>query len=105
VKILGGNPTEAEAKQASKAARIRKLAEEKPEMTRAEIAREVECNRSQVTSALQKPVKLKNATHKTPVIGLAADPSLTARNIVAKMGAEYAERLKEDPPACRVFDT
>ena len=94
VKILGGNPTVEEAKKASKAAQIRKLAEDKPEMSRADIAREVGAARSNVTEVLRKPVKQKTVTHKTPVIGLSQNPALTAANIKAKMGEEYAVRLK-----------
>lgn len=93
VKLLGGNPSEEDAKKASKAQKIRKLAEEKPEMSRAEIAREVGTDRSAVTHALKNPVKLKSSTIKTPVIGLSQDPSRTAANIHAKMGAEYCQKL------------
>ncbi len=100
VKLLGGNPTEEEAKAASKASRIRKLAEEKPEMTRAEIARQVGADRSAVTHALKNPVKLKSSTIKTPVIGLASNPALTARNILAKMGEEYCRRMRDSWDGC-----
>ena len=94
VKLLGGNPSEEEAKAASKASRIRKLAEDRPDMTRAEISREVGATRAQVTQVLTNPVKQKNVnTRKTPVIGLASDPTRTAANIHAKMGAEYCQKL------------
>jgi hypothetical protein len=94
VKLLGGNPSEEEAKAASKASRIRKLAEDRPDMTRAEISREVGATRAQVTQVLTNPVKQKNVnTTKTPVIGLASDPTRTAANIHAKMGAEYCRKL------------
>jgi hypothetical protein len=97
VKLLGGNPTEDEAKKASKAARIRQLHEEQPDMPKAEIARQVGANRSDVTRALQKPIKSKNATRiKTPVIGLSQDPAKTARNIINKMGLEYALKLSAE---------
>jgi len=96
VKLLGGNPSEEEAKAASKASRIRKLAEDRPDMTRAEISREVGATRAQVTQVLTNPVKQKNVnTTKTPVIGLASDPTRTAANIHAKVGAEYCEKLIE----------
>ena len=95
VELLGGDPTEADAKKASKADRIRKLAEERPEMSRAEMAREVGADRSAVTHALKNPIKLKSSTRKTPVIGLSQNPTRTAANIRAKMGEEYAARLKE----------
>jgi hypothetical protein len=97
VKILGGNPTVEEAKKASQAEKIRKLAEQKPEMSRAEIARQVGSDRSAVTHALkEKEVTKKPSTPKppTPTIKLAKDPALTAANIKAKMGEEYAVRLK-----------
>lgn len=83
-----------EAKKASKAAQIRKLAEDKPEMSRADIAREVGADRSAVTHALkEKEVTKKPSTPKPPqpTIKLAKNPALTAANIKAKMGEEYAE--------------
>lgn len=96
VKILGGNPTEEQAKAASKASRIRKLAEEKPEMTNAEIAREVNCDPPLVTYALKKSViAQKSLTPKPPMIRLTIDPIKTAYNIHTKMGPEYAAMLKE----------
>ncbi len=92
VKLLGGNPTEEEAKAASKASRIRRLAEERPEMTRAEISREVGATRAQVTQVLTKP---RNAKTLTPniTIRMAEDPHRTAANIHAKMGADYCDNL------------
>lgn len=96
VRILGGNPSEQEAKQASRAQRAREMKAEHPEMTQREIAREVGVSQQAVNKALKpdnpKPVKLKKVV-KTPVVGLALDPTVTARNIVAKMGREYAVRL------------
>jgi hydroxylamine reductase (hybrid-cluster protein) len=81
------NPTEEQAKKASKAEKIRKLADEKPEMSRAEIAREVGSDRSLVSHVLKKP---RNAKSSTPniIIRLTLDPTRTAANIHAKMGAE-----------------
>jgi hypothetical protein len=99
VKLLGGNPTEEQAKAASKASRIRKLAEERPEMTRAEIAREVGATRAQVTQVLTKPLLTKplltkkRLTRKQPIIRLTIAPHRTAANIHAKMGADYCDRL------------
>ncbi len=92
VKLLGGNPTEEQAKKASKAEKIRKLAEEKPEMSRADIAREVGSDRSLVSHVLKKP---RNAKSSTPniIIRLTLDPTRTAANIHAKMGAEYCQKL------------
>jgi hypothetical protein len=94
VKLLGGNPTEEQAKKASKAEKIRKLAEEKPEMSRADIAREVNATRAQVTQVLTKKVIARNElTPKPPMIRLTLDPTRTAANIRAKMGAEYCQNL------------
>jgi hypothetical protein len=94
VKLLGGNPSEEEAKAASKASRIRKLAEDRPDMTRAEISREVGTDRSAVTHALKNPVLTqKDSTPKPPMIRLTLDPTRTAANIHAKMGAEYCGKL------------
>jgi predicted transcriptional regulator len=92
VKLLGGNPSEEEAKAASKASRIRKLAEERPGMTRAEISREVGATRAQVTQVLTKP---RNAKMLTPniTVRMASDVERTAANIHAKMGAEYCQKL------------
>lgn len=95
VRILGGNPTEQQAKQASRAQRAREMKAEHPEMTHAKIAEEIGVTRQAVTKAIKeatKPVKSKMVA-KTPIVGLAIDPAVTARNIVAKMGREYAERL------------
>jgi Fic family protein len=94
VKILGGNPTEEQAKTASKASRIRKLAEEKPEMKRADIAKATGATRAQVTRVLTKPRNVKKLTPNITV-RMAEDPARTARNIHAKMGAEYAAMLKD----------
>lgn len=94
VKLLGGNPTEEQAKKASKAEKIRKLAEERPEMTRAEIAREANATRAQVTQVLTNPCNTKKLTPKV-TIRLTLDPTRTAANIRAKMGEEYAAKLKE----------
>lgn len=96
VELLGGDPTEAEAKRASKAARIRHLAEQQPQMPKAEIARQTGSTRAHVTQVLTKEIKPRNVNRiKTPVIGLSQDPTRTASNIRAKMGDEYAARLKE----------
>jgi hypothetical protein len=94
VKLLGGNPTEEQAKAASKASRIRKLAEERPEMTRAQISREVGATRAQVTQVLTKPVLTKKRlTRKQPIIRLSLKTHRTAANIHAKMGADYCDKL------------
>jgi hypothetical protein len=96
---LGKTLVEEQAKAASKASRIRKLAEERPEMTRAEIAREVGATRAQVTQVLTKPLLTKplltkkRLTRKQPIIRLTIAPHRTAANIHAKMGADYCDRL------------
>lgn len=99
VRILGGNPTEQQAKQAAKAAskaeRIRKLAEDWPDMTRAEISRETGSTRAHVTQVLTKPCNTKQLTPKV-TIRLTLDPSRTAANIRKKMGDEYARQLKAE---------
>ncbi len=96
VRILGGNPSEQEAKQASRAQRAREMKAEYPEMTQREIAEKVGLAQPNVHKALKvdtlKPVTPKKGI-KTPVVRLAQDPTATARNIVAKMGRDYAERL------------
>ena len=79
VKILGGNPTEAEAKAATKASRIRQLAEERPDMSRADIAREVDSSRANVTQVLTKKRNVKKLTPDI-AIRMAKDPSRTAAN-------------------------
>jgi hypothetical protein len=97
VKLLGGNPTEAEAKKASKAARIRQLHDEQPEISNAEIARQVECDPSNVTHALKKTVLAqKPSIPKPPMLRLTKDPAKTAQNIINKMGLEYALKLSAE---------
>jgi len=96
VELLGGDPSEAEAKKASKAERARQLKSAKPDLGSAQIAREVGLDRGTVHKLLAKPIKLRNANRiKTPVVGLSQNPVRTAANIRAKMGDEYAARLKE----------
>ena len=48
----------------------------------------------QVANALTKPVLAqKGSTPKPPTIRLTLDPTRTAANIRAKMGAEYCQKL------------
>ena len=98
VKLLGGNPTEEEAKAASKASRIRRLAEERPEMTRAEISREVGATRAQVTQVLTKP---RNAKTLTPniTIRMAEDTHRTAANIHAACSTSAGRGRSPTPKA------
>ena len=57
--------------------------------TQAEAAREVGIDRAAVHRALTKPVLAqKGSTPKPPTIRLTLDPTRTAANIHAKMGAE-----------------
>jgi hypothetical protein len=89
-----GNIPEKEAKEASKAAKIRELRASNPEMSNADIARQVGCYRSHVTYVQKNMVPQKKLNKsRLPKIRLTLDPALTARNIIAKMGQEYAEKL------------
>jgi len=64
--------------------------------TQAQAAREVGIDRAAVHRALTKPVLAqKRSTPKPPMIRLAIDAMKTAANIRAKMGDEYAAKLKE----------
>ena len=94
VKILGGNPTEKEAKKASRSARAAELVKAGTH-TQAQAAREVGITRQSVRDACKvKAVSPpKDLTPKPPKIRLTLDPSLTAANIVQKMGEGYARRL------------
>jgi hypothetical protein len=95
VRILGGDPTEAEAKKASRSARAAELVKAGTH-TQAQAAREVGIDRAAVHRALTKPVLAqKRSTPKPPMIRLAIDAMKTAANIRAKMGDEYAAKLKE----------
>jgi hypothetical protein len=95
VKILGGNPTVEEAKKASRSTRAAEMVKAGTH-TQAEAAREVGISEPAVHKELTKKVKPEKVKTKTPVIGLSQNPALTAKNIKAKMGEEYAARLKEE---------
>jgi len=94
VKILGGNPTEKEARKASRSARAAELVKAGTH-TQAQAAREVGISRATVNEACkEKPmITKKNLTPPPPMLRLTLDPSLTAANIVQKMGEGYARRL------------
>lgn len=98
VRILGGDPTEAEAKKASRSARAAGMVKAGTH-TQAEAARECGVSKQAVNKALSQPdsvIAPKRLTlPKPPMIRLALDPTRTAANIRAKMGDEYAARLKE----------
>ena len=96
VRILGGNPTEEQAKQASRSQRAADLVKAGTH-TQAEAAREIGISKQAVGKVISQPVAIKPQKvdrTKTPVIGLAKDPSRTAANIRAKMGENYANQLK-----------
>lgn len=94
VELLGGDPSEAEAKKASRSAQAAQLVKAGTH-TQAQAAREVGISEPAVHKELTKKVKLKRVKTQTPVIGLSQNPTRTAANIRAKMGEEYAARLKE----------
>lgn len=97
VKLLGGNPTEEQAKKASRSARAAEMVKAGTHGVR-EAAREVGISHPAVVKAVtkNKVTKEKVTTKKPPqpTIKL-ADPTRTAANIHAKMGEDYAARLKE----------
>jgi hypothetical protein len=96
VELLGGDPTEADAKKASRSAQAAQLVKAGTH-TQAQAAREVGISREAVRQGCQvKPIKSKPLDRiRTPLVGLSLDPNRTAANIRAKMGDEYAARLKE----------
>jgi hypothetical protein len=98
VKLLGGNPTEAEAKKAAIASRQREMKVENPDMSFSEIAKQTGTTRQAAHKACQpKQVKSQKVDRiKTPVIGLSQDPAKTAKNIINKMGMEYALKLSAE---------
>ncbi len=98
VRILGGDPTEADAKKASRSARAREMVRAGTH-TQAEAAREVGITREAVRQACQVSDRLpaKPLTQRKPpqpTIKL-ADPTRTAANIIRKMGGDYAGRLAQ----------
>jgi hypothetical protein len=96
VRILGGDPTEAEAKKASRSARAAALVRAGTH-TQAQAAREVGISREAVRQGCQvKPIKSKRLDRiRTPLVGLSLDPTRTAANIIRKMGGDYAGRLAQ----------
>lgn len=95
VKLLGGNPTEEDAKKASRSARAAEMVKAGTH-TQAEAARELGVSKQAVNKAISQPNAIKPPKVdriKTPVIGLSADPHRTAANIHAKMGADYCDNL------------
>ena len=82
-----------DAKKASRSTRAAEMVKAGTH-TQAEAAREVGISEPAVHKELTKKVKPEKVKTKTPVIGLSQNPALTAKNIKAKMGEEYAVRLK-----------
>lgn len=96
VKLLGGNPTEEQAKKASRSKRAAEMVKAGTH-TQAEAAREVGISKPAVHKELTKiSVNKEKVNHSNPppIIRLTLDPTRTAANIRAKMGDEYAARLK-----------
>lgn len=93
VKLLGGNPTEEQAKKASRSARAAEMVKAGTH-TQAEAAREVGISEPAVHKELTKKEVTREKVKKPPqpTIKL-ADPTRTAANIRAKMGAEYCQKL------------
>jgi predicted DNA-binding protein YlxM (UPF0122 family) len=98
VKLLGGNPTEAEAKKAAIASRQREMKAENPDMSFSEIAKQTGTTRQAAHKACQPKAVLapKELTTKPPMLRLTKDPAKTARNIINKMGLEYALKLSAE---------
>ena len=98
VELLGGDPSEADAKKASKSAQAAQLVKAGTH-TQAQAARETGISREAVRQACQVKDRLpaKALTQRKPpqpTVKL-ANPTRTAANIRSKMGDEYAARLKE----------
>lgn len=90
-----GPITEKQAKEASRSQRAAEMVKAGTH-TQAEAAREIGISREAVRQACQvKERNAKTLDKVDVVIRLALDPTRTAANIRAKMGEEYAARLKE----------
>ena len=92
VKILGGNPTEKEARKASRSARAAELVKAGTH-TQAQAAREVGISKPAVHKELTKICNTEKVNSPNFTVRLTLDPSLTAANIIKKMGEGYARRL------------
>ena len=96
VELLGGNPTEAQAKEASRSEQVRTLLKERPEMTQSEIAREAGVSRQMVSKvSTNSRLAAKRLTHFRPMIRLTLDPAQAAAKIRKAMGEEYAIKLSD----------
>jgi hypothetical protein len=97
VELLGGNPTEAQAREASRSDRVRVMLKERPELTQSEIAREVGVSRVLVCKLLTNSMlSQKRLTAPVPpMIRLTLDPARVAAKIFQKMGEQYALQLSD----------
>lgn len=97
VKLLGGNPTEAQAKEASRSERVRTLLKERPDMTQSEIAREVGVSQPLVCKIITNSLLTEKRLYSPvlPTIRLTKDPALFAAKIREKMGEDYALKLSD----------
>jgi hypothetical protein len=91
--VVAGELSANAAAQATEASRSAKAAElvRAGTHTQAEAAREVGVSKQAVSKAASQPVTVKPKKVdriKTPVVALSQDPTLTAKNILAKMGRE-----------------
>jgi hypothetical protein len=99
VKLLGGNPTEAEAKKASRSQRAADLVRAGTH-TQAEAAAVVGVTQPAISKALNitknKANQEKVISERMPMLRMTKDPAKTARNIISKMGLEYALKLSAE---------
>ena len=97
VELLGGNPTEAQAKEASRSDRVRAMLKERPELTQSEIAREVGVSRVLVSKLLTNSLLAQKrlTAPVPPMIRLTLDPTRVAAKIFQKMGEQYALQLSD----------
>jgi DNA-binding XRE family transcriptional regulator len=94
VKLLGGNPTAAQAKEASRSAKAAELVRAGTH-TQAEAAREVGVSKQAVSKAASQPKQSnRKKVDPQPTIKLTKDPTLTAKNILAKMGRQWVKALQ-----------
>ena len=97
VELLGGNPTEAQAKEASRSDRVRAMLKERPELTQSEIAREVGVSQQMVSKVTTNSLLAQKRLYLPvlPMIRLTLDPARVAAKIFQKMGEQYALQLSD----------
>ena len=88
-------PGQEVVRKVSKAAQARAMKSENPQMRNADIARELETTPQVVGQACKRKKSNRKNVYCQPTIKLAKDPTRTASNIIKKMGADYAAKLKE----------